>query len=335
MKLPDPIHTDSALIYSAWESMQDSSHRPHLGASVIGHHCNRYLWLLFRHAASKRWPGRMLRLFDTGKREEARIHEDLRRIGVEVHADDGSAQYRVTAVNGHFGGSMDGVITKYHRAPKQWVVLECKTHSDKSFKDLVAKGVAESKPMHYAQCQVYVGLTGMRHALYFAVNKNTDDIHTEFIDFDADAYGKLLKRAETIINDSLPPARCSADPTWWQCKSCDYYSLCHSTETPEVNCRTCAHSTPVADGKWSCAMHGMANGTCDSHRYIPVFLENFAEVVDANQDGNFVMYRGKSGNLFTNGAYSSQEIHDCKDKSMLGDKKIDEVKRVFGAKVNG
>ena len=82
---PEPMHTTAALIYQAYESDADDGHRPHLGASLIGHACERHLWLTFRWARAKRWPGRMLRLFETGVLEESRIIANLRRIGVKVH----------------------------------------------------------------------------------------------------------------------------------------------------------------------------------------------------------------------------------------------------------
>src|SRR5688572_4793950 len=63
--------------------------RWHLGASIIGHECSRYLWFSFRWCArdegeaTKRDAnshanlGRKLRLFNRGHREEARFIEYL------------------------------------------------------------------------------------------------------------------------------------------------------------------------------------------------------------------------------------------------------------------
>lgn len=335
MKIPEPINSLAQQIYSAYEAMSESSNRPHLGASVIGHPCSRFLWYSFRSAIDKKWPGRMLRLFETGKREESRVHENLRMVGIEVHADDGSSQFKVSKINGHFGGSVDGMITKYYEAPKEWIVLECKTHNASSFKTLVAKGVEEHKPMHYVQCQMYMGMFGVKRALYFAVCKNNDEIYTELLDFDEKIYDLMLERASIIINADEPPPKINNDPSWYQCKNCDYWGICHETDAPQVNCRTCAHSTPVEDGKWSCVLHGNASKTCKDHRYIPVLLENFAKMVDANKEKNWVMYEGNTGNIFTNGVYSSSEIYLCSNKSMLGDEDIDMFRREFGAKVDG
>jgi hypothetical protein len=325
------------MIYAAYERNADSGNRPHLGASLIGHHCERYLWYVFHWAESKKFPGRILRLFDTGKREEARIIEDLRNIGCAVFADDGSSQYRVSAIGGHFGGSMDAVLHGYHEAPTQYMPCEMKTHNAKSYKELTEKRVEKAKPMHYAQMQVYMGLSGMTRALYFAVNKDTDDIYTEYVHFDKEEYGRLFQRASRVINANEPPLRISEDQTFYLCKFCDMASICHGTAAPQVNCRTCCHSTPDTQaGGWKCDhQETYVDGTaCDGHRYIPILLEKFATMTDANQKENWVKYQNKlTGKEFYNGDLSSEEIRDCQDKRALGDDGVQNLRHELGAKV--
>lgn len=334
-QIPAPLNSTANMIYADYERNADSGHRQHLGASIIGHHCTRHLWYVFRHAESKKFPGRMLRLFDTGKREEARIIAELKAIGCDVFADDGSSQYRVSAIGGHFAGSMDAVLHGYHEAPTQYIVCEMKTHNAKSYKELVDKRVQAAKPMHYAQMQVYMGLTGMTRALYFAVNKDTDEIYTEYLHFDKDEFDRLFKRAASIINASEPPLRISEDQTFYLCKFCDSFDICHGTQAPEVNCRTCAHSTPdIQDGGWLCAKHGDVVQTCSDHRYIPILLEKFAEMTDANEKENWVMYRNRiTGTEFYNGDLSSEEIRACQDKKALGDAGVQDIRHTLSAKV--
>jgi hypothetical protein len=43
----------------------------------------------------------------------------------------------------------------------------------KSFVELVAKGVRQAKPQHFAQMQIYMRLTTLTRAMYLAVNKDT------------------------------------------------------------------------------------------------------------------------------------------------------------------
>lgn len=337
-KLPEPTNTTVAKIYEAYENDADSGNRPHLGASLIGHACERYLWLTFRWVDAKKFSGRMLRLFETGQLAEARFVANLRRVGVEVHdvQPDGT-QWRVMALGGHFAGSMDGACVGLPEAPKSWHVLEFKTHNEKSFTELVKKGVLAAKPQHYAQMQIYMGLTGMERAMYMAVNKNNDELYSERVEFDPVEFAKLMARAERVINANEPPLRCSSDPSWFICKMCDFSEHCHGTEAPVVNCRTCAHSTAEMGGnaRWTCNMpvqpYGEGAGEqidiarqrkgCDGHRYIPILLEKFGTQKDyVNGD---VIYETEAGEFAngdpSNGALSSQEIRDCQQKVMLAD----------------
>lgn len=306
-KLPDPIHehTTSTAIVRWYEKGQDTNGRAHLGASLIGRPCDRELWYSFRWATIKKFDGRMLRLFKRGQREEAEFLNELRGIGAEIHDvdPDTGKQHRFTAVRGHFGGSCDAIGRGLPEAPKTWAVIEFKTHKDTSFKELKAKGVQVSKPEHYVQMQIYMGLAELERALYLAVDKNTDELHSEWIHFDQESFDKHLARAEKIIDAEVPPDRISNDPAWYQCKLCDHQAICHGGRTAKKSCRTCVHATPVDDGKWGCQEHerliplkeqGIG---CRSHLYIPPLI-NYAEPIDAG-DG-WIKYQHKDGVIFAN-----------------------------------
>lgn len=328
-KLPEPIHSTVAQIYQAYESDADNGNRPHLGASLIGHACERYLWHTFRWVDSKKFDGRMLRLFKAGNDFEPRIVAELRRIGVEVHDIDGSGkQWRVSSIGGHFGGSMDGAARGFAEAPKTWCVVEFKTHNAKSFAGLLKEGVQKSKPQHYAQMTIYMGETGMDRAMYIAENKDTSELYCEWIHFDPVEYAKLKARAERVIRAAEPPLKISEDPSWYVCKMCDFHEHCHGEAAPAVNCRTCAHSTPEMDGdaRWSCTQHeadptiDAQRQACSSHRYIPILLERFAKQTDyVNGD---VMYVDNTGTPFGNGenvgSMKSRDIRALKDKTVIG-----------------
>ena len=192
--LPSPTRD---AIFAAYEAQAGSGFRPHLGASLIGKDCECALWFDFRWTTRRQHPGRLLRLFETGQLEEARLVRNLRSTGatvLEVDPETGR-QIRVEAHGGHFGGSLDGIALGLLEAPKTWHVLEFKTHSAKSFKELVAKGVRESKPQHFAQMQIYLHLTGLTRAMYLAVCKDTDELHVERIEHDPLVAQGLLDRS--------------------------------------------------------------------------------------------------------------------------------------------
>ncbi|HMQ92665.1 MAG TPA: PD-(D/E)XK nuclease family protein [Amaricoccus sp.] len=303
--LPEtPAPTRDAIL-EAYEADREDGRRPHLGASQIGKSCERALWYDFRWTTPARFPGRILRLFETGQLEEARLVRNLRRIGATVLELDPETgrQWRVEAHGGHFGGSLDAVALGLIEAPKTWHVLEFKTHSAKSFRELVAKGVADAKPQHWAQMQVYMHLTGLTRAMYLAVCKDTDDVYVERVRADTDAAERLLAKADRVIHATRPPVRISEDPTWFECRFCDHHDLCHGEAAAAVSCRSCLHSTPV-EGGWRCARwdQGLDVETqrqaCAQHLFIPDLVPG--EVVDAGDD--HVVYRMRDGRTWINDA---------------------------------
>lgn len=66
----------------------DGGHRSHLGASLIGHECSRYLWGIFRWLKREDTDGRKQRLFNRGHREEERFVQYLEGIGCQVWFED-------------------------------------------------------------------------------------------------------------------------------------------------------------------------------------------------------------------------------------------------------
>lgn len=327
MKLPESQHTTTKAIIKWYES-KPQEHRPHLGASIIGHECERYIWQTFRWALKPTFPGRVLRLFDTGKREEARLLEELRGIGADVWDTDPATgdQWRVSACGGHFGGSLDGVAQGLPEAPKTPAVLEFKTHSHKSFADLIAGGVSKSKPQHYDQMQCYMGLMELDRAMYLAVDKDTDDVYGEWVHFDRVRFDALMSKAQRIIEATTTPAKLSEDPAHWQCKFCTFHAVCHGDRAAEANCRTCCHATPTDEGAWRCDAH-MEHLTdqeqregCEDHLMIPALVP-YGQPVDGGS--NWVAYAHReSGKHFINGpaelagstygpAFASKELHHC------------------------
>jgi hypothetical protein len=309
-KLPTSVTTPKTVqsIYDAYRKKRGEWRRPHLGASQIGKDCDRALWYMWRWCTEPQFPGRILRLFDTGQREEARIVADLRAIGVEVHDETPEGkQYQVKDLGGHFGGSMDGAGLGFPEAPKSWHVLEFKTSNTRGFKELQKKGVKEAKGEHHAQMMVYMHLTGMRRAYYLCVCKETDEIYGERVHYDKVEAERLTERARRIIEAPQPLVKISQSPAFYKCKWCDHQDLCHGgseAPLPEVNCRTCVHSTAViddeVDSRWTCALWDKdltlteQRAGCSRHVYIPDLVP--WEIEDADPENNTIRYVGGIAN---------------------------------------
>lgn len=290
-----------AAIYAAIKGKSQATHRTYLGASSIGRPCARELWLRFRWVAREQFDGRMLRLFETGHLEEPRLINNLRDAGVEVLDVDPNTgdQWAVSYHGGHFRGHADGAALGLHADPKTWHLLEFKTHNAKSFALLQSTGVQKSKPEHYDQMQVYMHGLQLTRGYYLARSKNTDELYGETIEFDEAHALRIIERAGQIVFASEPPLPIGKDASFFTCKWCSLSAYCYKGVTtlpekmPELNCRTCIHSTPLEQGGWRCEKgyqveqdKGMV---CKAHRYIPMLFPSLEFThVDANEN---VFYR--------------------------------------------
>lgn len=233
--------------------------RSHLGASIIGKECAREIWGSFRWFQRPSHKGATLRLFNRGHLEEPRMIALLMLIGCKVWFQDGNGkQFRIHGYRGHYGGGIDGVGQGIPDLPPDTNFLtEYKTHGDKSFNALIEKGVLQSKWEHFVQMQQYMGYYNLTHALYCAVNKNTDELHMEIIEYDPTQDKRYQERARIIVDSRTPPQRINNSPAWYKCKFCDQKDICHGAALPEKNCRTCRYVRVEDGGKWSCQMKPM------------------------------------------------------------------------------
>ncbi|TLG71837.1 hypothetical protein [Methylocystis sp. B8] len=162
------LDSPTEAIYKAYVDSNDDEERTYLGASIIGEECESKLWYGFRWAMTpEQFDGRMLRLFQTGHHEEARMIDDLRRASLEVwdRDSDTGEQFGVSDVGGYFRGHADGFLVGVIEAPTTPHLFEAKTHNTKSFAKLKAEGVCKAKPLHYAQMQVYMHLMSLTRVL--------------------------------------------------------------------------------------------------------------------------------------------------------------------------
>lgn len=237
-------------------------YRWHLGASIIGRPCDRYLYGVFHWWKANTATGRMLRLFERGKQEERQMNYLLKGIGFGVQEIDPSTgkQWRVSFLNGHFGGSSDGVI----QFPPSWnipgdFIPEFKTSgTGAKFNNLSKEGgIEKNKEEHYVQQSVYGYGRKIGYGVYIAVNKNDDDLCCEVTKLSIEKAEGAIRRAENIITTCYIPAMMpGAKETYFQCKMCPFHGICHTGEKIDKNCRSCVHSEPVAGAEWRCTKYG-------------------------------------------------------------------------------
>lgn len=292
-------------IEDAYRASEDG-YRSHLGASLIGRDCAFELWLGYRWTEKAKFPERILRLFNRGHLEEAHFLAMIISAGLEVwYETEEGGQFRFSDVDGHFGSALDGIIKipELEGAP---AYTEFKTHNDKSFKALIkGEGVQNSKYEHYVQMQVCMHKYNLKYGVYFAINKNDDTIHIEIINYDEVTAKGYIQRARGIIYAEDAPPRISNKVSFWKCKFCNKADICHRKKLPDINCRTCAYSSPMKDGTWSCSKFGctltkeLAQEGCAKHIYNPHLIPS-VELIRIHPEG-YLELRLESGKIIEHG----------------------------------
>lgn len=305
------------------ERDQERDNRKHLGASLIGQECPRKLWYVFRWAQKEEFNARMLRLFERGQLEESRFVKLLRAAGANVYERDPNTgeQWRIIDVDGHFGGSMDGIADNVPQLPPEMgCVVEMKTMNEDAFTKLAgpilsktpdivrdrakAQGLQKAKPEHYVQIQTYMFKKKLQVGLYMAVNKNTDEIYYEFVSADSAVAERAIARARGIIYSEEGPGRISSSPGRFPCSFCNFKEICHLNAVPAVNCRTCVHSTPAPGGAWLCAKGNTTDIVkqtgCQLHLFNP-YLLNVVRVESGDTAANWLELLRHDGTKVTTG----------------------------------
>ena len=292
--------------------------RPYLGVSILGHPCERWLWLQFRWAVREAFSGRMLRLFRRGQDEERSIARDLTHAGIEM--SECLDNQTLLNFGCHISGHPDGIAIGVPEAPRTAHLVEMKTHNDKSFQQLKKQGVEQAKPMHFVQMQIYMLGRKLTRALYVAVNKNDDEYYMERLEYNPAVARKYLERGKRLVLDDRLPPPLSNDPTWYQCGFCAAKDFCHHSHLiKEVNCRTCAHASALQDSTWQCALHKKIISTdeqydgCPSHVMHPSLVP-WEILADKCTDACACYVVGGKEIMNGEGCFSSKEILEFIEK---------------------
>lgn len=224
---------------------QTEEPRRYLGASSIGHECERavqFELLAAMDEVEKPQPGpRIRRIFDRGNVYEKRARRWLKDAGfifgfINCKKDDkGNLIFNYFEdFDGIHKGHADGVVTGWKgkddcpiALPALW---ECKCLADKYWRKLRDEGLKKYSQTYYWQAQIYMHYLGLDRCLYTAVNANDLEVLHLLVEIDPDAVRMARSRVERVINATklgeLVP-RCTADPNYYICKSmCDFRAAC-------------------------------------------------------------------------------------------------------------
>lgn len=252
-------------LYKALHDIKDAyTHsdkpRTYLGASQIVHPCLRKVWYDFRQVYPFTHPEpRLIRLFNRGHLEEARLTALLRAAGFPVQTLTAEGK-QLGFAKGFYRGSADGITPITIGKNEHDALVEYKTHNTKSFGNLQAKGLKSAKPEHFKQMQVLMYELNVPFTIYLAVNKNDDELYGEFVQVATEIGEEMAEIAEELILSNVPPKKLADNASYYNpvsgigCKYCNYKELCHYNDYKQVQqvCGTCVYCKFTAIDKVEC-----------------------------------------------------------------------------------
>lgn len=249
-----PWHATSAalteILDRTYKALKDQEpRRKYLGASLIGHHCERYLGYQFHQVPQdgEGFSGRLYRIFDRGHKGEDRVAEYLRVAGFDLRTarEDGS-QFGFSAAGGRIAGHIDGVFLSGPLEIPYPCLWENKILNNKSFCDLHNNGLEKSKPIYFGQVQLYMAYMNVGHTLFTAENADTCEVYGQVVPFDPAFAQALSDKAVRVVSSADPEElpRCAKEKTDYRCRFCNFRETCW---TPQ---QQAAPSAPAIRPPW-------------------------------------------------------------------------------------
>jgi hypothetical protein len=227
------------LIDEAMKKRKEES-RNYLGASVVGHDCERHVQfhlLAARGEVSRPTPEpRILRIFDRGNVYEDKCRALLSQAGFVFEPgkltwpDMVEEQAGFEEFDGRFKGHIDGQINRGPDTTMVYPLLwEHKCLGNKGFTKLEKDKLKEYSNTYFGQCQIYMHYMKLGNCLFSATNADTMEIYHELIPYDEDYANGLLGRVAHVLmvtdaGEMVP--RCTQDRNLFTCKWCDFAGEC-------------------------------------------------------------------------------------------------------------
>lgn len=200
--------------------------RRYIGASSIGHSCMRYVWANFKGLEGKPLTAKQKITFEIGHRLEEMMLDYIELSGFKVERPQKGTPGIPCEdeIFPMFRGNMDGILhfNENHRA-----IIEIKTAKASEFKKFADHGLRSWRYSYYAQCQSYMGMTGIHSVFFIMLCKDSSEWHGEWITFDEIIYSELQAKAITAHGMLYPPDKINENPCFMICQTCKYKDICH------------------------------------------------------------------------------------------------------------
>lgn len=308
---------------------------------------------------------------DSSQSFVARLIYNLKKIGVKF-ADGKDKPFFIKVGYGHINIKVDGIISSgFPDFPNEPGIILCQTVSGKEFNELTDSQMPYSGYLvNHAQLMMAYG--NFKKACIFVISRASGDVFAQVVEINFNVANQIENTTNAGVSANIAPERIipistvQTLPTGLasKCASCYFAVHCMLPDSPPPICQNCEHCQIGPQGSVKCmAQNGFDLNfemqqnlhKCQHHIYRPDILDSWAELIgDATKEGigEEDIISVKIGNHYANKltgaeffnipeihnepeAYSSYEIYGAKGKDLVGDKGIDKLRKVFGAKIQG
>lgn len=211
----------SAIITKTIAESPPDDKRRYIGASGIGNKCSRAIWYGYQGAESQQPSPSLKTTFDIGKRLEGMLLDYMEQAGLSIVRDIHLKDSEFPIFQGH----CDAVLLKRCEPIS---IVEIKTANTASFSSFKSKGLLVWRENYYAQLQAYMGMGGYSRGVLLAIDKNTSELHHEWVTYDDIYYHELREKARKIATATEPPEKINKNPIFFVCNQCSYRKVCHA-----------------------------------------------------------------------------------------------------------
>ena len=195
--------------------------RTYVSSSGLGRDCLRqiqYDYMAVPKDEGQGFAPKTLRIFEAGHRAEDIVAGWFRAAGFDLRTEHANGrQFGFTVLSGRFKGHIDGCFVSGPVDMAYPALWETKALGAASWKDVIRRGVVIARPVYAAQIALYQAyMTLPNPALFTALNRDTMELYSELVPFDASLAQEMSDRAVAVVRASearelLP--RAAAEPT--------------------------------------------------------------------------------------------------------------------------
>ena len=299
----------------------------------------------------------------------ARLIYNLKKIGVQFERDK-SLLFNVAY--GHISLKMDAIISSgFPDFPQERGLLFAHVVSGVEFRGLIDSQMPYDGWM-VNNAQLLMAYGGFKKAAIFLINRASGETFEQVVDINFKIAQNCDNLSKEAISNPVAPERIIPVSTFTslpeglskKCNSCPYSGVCMLPDSPPPTCYNCQNYSIGPNGSGKCmAQNGFELSIemrqnmhqCGHHIYMPSMLDSWAEILGVASKtviGEDDLTEIPVGNHYANkitgaeffnlppsasddSGYSSYEIYGAKGKDLVGDKGIDKLRKVFGAKIQG